>query len=627
MENLQAYDDFVKATRIRTNFILNRILWYFLVTGPAVALGIKFGLFAEIKYQSCVVISFIILMLATIHLILCQKNPASKVTSLFALISLNLLIVYMANSHLGIYLTYCLVPTLSLLFCDRKIFFCASAFNYVAMGIAAFMISPFFSSHSTLYPESKLWFINIFGGYTIEAIIMFLAGSAVCKFSTDNLKKLYEDQHQLKNNEKQISDQLDILKSMSEIYQTLNLVDLEHGVVSALNDQDKMEKFSIEKGTRSWSNRKILETILLDHKKKFADFTDLSTLHERIKGKKSITLEVQDSISGWLRCQYISLGEDVYGHINKVIYAVENVVEEKRREEKLIQISNTDELTGLYNRRAYENTIKKYYEGNLEEDFVIFSIDINELKQTNDKLGHDAGDNLIQGASTCLLKVFGTIGKIYRVGGDEFAVLLHQSEGIFNLKQKLIDEAKNWHGVLVKSIEFSIGYACKSDYPSSSFKELEHKADQMMYHDKEIFYSNRGTDRRGMNLAFNTLRDTYIKILKINFVNNLYKPLKLDDEEKTAESGYSELLTEWLQNFGNAGFVHPEDLPNYLEKTDIKYLREYFAPQKTGEKQTFKLFYRRKDGTEYRKVLMEIKPAEEEILFGNYFLFVKNIDE
>lgn len=627
MENLQSYEEFVKATRIRTNFTLNRILWYFLVTGPAVALGIRSGLFVEIKYQSCVIISFIILMLATTHMVLCQKNPASKVTSIFALVSLNLLIVYMANAHLGIYLTYCLVPMLSLLFCDRKIFYCASAFNYVAMGVGAFMVSPFFSSHSTLYPEATTWFINIFGGYTIEAIIMFLAGSAVCKFSTDNLKKLYEDQHQLKCSEMQISDQLDILKSMSEIYQTLNLVDLEHGMVSALNNQNKMEKFSIEKGTRSWSNRKILETVLLDYKKNFADFTDLSTLQERMKNKKSITLEVQDSISGWLRCQYISLGEDVNGRINKVVYAVENVVEEKRREEKLIRISNTDELTGLYNRRSYENTIKKYYDGYIEDDLVIFSIDINELKQTNDSLGHDAGDELIQGASSCLLKVFGTIGKIYRVGGDEFVVLLHQTEEISNLRLSLIDEAKKWHGNFVKNLEFSVGYACKCDHPSTTYKDLEHKADLMMYRDKEFFYSNRGTDRRGMNMAFNTLCNTYIKILKINLASNFFKPLKLNDEEKSAESGYNENLTEWFLNFGKAGFVHPDDLQNYQQKTDIKYLREYFASQGTGAKQPFRLFYRRKEGSEYKKVLMEIKPTEDDFHFDEFFLFVKNIDE
>lgn len=627
MENLQSYNEFVKTTRIRTNFTLNRILWYFLATGPAVALGIRAGLFVEIKYQSCVIISFIILTLATTHLILCQKNPASKITSFFALASLNLLIVYMANAHLGIYLTYCLVPTLSLLFCDRKIFLCASGFNYVAMGIGAFMVSPFFSSHSTLYPEATAWFINIFGGYTIEAIIMFLAGSAVCKFSTENLKKLYEDQFKLRINEIQISDQLDTLKSMSDIYQTLNLVDLERGTVTAMNLQNKMEKFSLEKGARSWSNRQILETILLDYKKNFAEFTDLSTLHERIKGKKSITLEVQDSISGWLRCQYISLGENLDGHVGRVVYTVENVVEEKRREEKLIRISNTDELTGLYNRRFYEESLKKYNSGKMEDDLVVFSIDINELKQTNDNLGHDAGDELIQGASSCLLKIFGCIGKIYRVGGDEFAVLLHQTEGIPQLKQVLLEEAEKWHGVIVKRLDFSVGYACKCDNPSVTFKELERKADLMMYRDKEIFYSIRGMDRRGVHQAYNTIRDSYIKILKIDLANNIFKALKLNDEEKDTAIGFSEKLNEWFANFGKNGFVHPDDLQEFLHFTDIKFLRDYFASEKGASTHTFKFFYRRLKGSEYKKTLLEIKSVDGDAQLDEFFLFVKNIDE
>lgn len=627
MKNLQSYDEFVKTNRVRTNYTLNKILWCFLATGPAVALGIKGGMFVEIEYKSCIIITAIILMLASVHLILCKKRSNSKITSFFALLSLNLLIVYMANAHLGIYLTYCLVPFLSLLYCDRKIFLFASGFNYVAMGVGAFMVSPFFSSHSTLYSEASIWFINIFAGYTIEAIIMFLAGATLCKFSTEHLKKLYENQNELQDRETQISDQLDILKSMSEVYQTLNLVDLEHGMVSAMNELNKVEKFSIDKGTRSWSNRKILETILLEHKKPFADFTDLSTLHDRIKGKKSITLEVQDSISGWLRCQYISLGENTDGTIDKVVYTVENVVEEKRREEKLIRISNTDELTGLYNRRSYENDIIKYADTEPENDFVIFSIDINGLKQVNDNMGHDAGDDLIQGASTCLLKIFGSIGKVYRVGGDEFAVLLHQSENTSQLKVDLIKEAEKWHGKLVDKLNFSVGYACKCDYPAITFKDLERRADLMMYQDKELFYSKRGVDRRGIQVAYSTLCYSYAKILKFDLRNETFSIIKMNEDEQTESAGYSTNIFTWFENFATSGFVHSDNLQNFLNSTTKEFLLSYFAKEiPSTEIRPLKLLYQRKYGEEFHKTLMEIYTITGKLNPSELYLYVKNID-
>ena len=627
MKNLQSYDEFVKTNRVRTNYTLNKILWCFLATGPAVALGIKGGMFVEIEYKSCIIITAIILTLASVHFLLCKKRSNSKITSIFALLSLNLLIVYMANAHLGIYLTYCLVPVLSLLYCDRKIFLLASGFNYIAMGVGAFMVSPFFSSHSTLYPEATIWFINIFGGYTIEAIIMFLAGAALCKFSTEHLKKLYENQNELQDRETQISDQLDILKSMSEVYQTLNLVDLEHGMVSAMNELNKVEKFSIDKGTRSWSNRKILETILLEHKKPFADFTDLSTLHDRIKGKKSITLEVQDSISGWLRCQYISLGENPDGTIDKVVYTVENVVEEKRREEKLIRISNTDELTGLYNRRSYENDIKKYADTEPENDFVIFSIDINGLKQVNDNMGHDAGDDLIQGASTCLLKIFGSIGKVYRVGGDEFAVLLHQSEDSPRLKADLIKEAEKWHGKIVNKLNFSVGYACKCDYPAITFKDLERRADLMMYQDKELFYSKRGVDRRGIQVAYSTLCFSYVKILKFDLRSETFNIIKMNENEQTESAGYSTNIFTWFENFATSGFVHSDNLQNFLNSTTKEFLLNYFAKEiPSTEIRSLKILYQRKYGEEFHKTLMEIYTITGKLNPSELYLYVKNID-
>ena len=73
--------------------------------------------------------------------------------------------------------------------------------------------------------------------------------------------------------------------------------------------------------------------------------------------------------------------------------------------------ANTDAMTGLYNRRAYEDDIMRYEDGNYEPTLVYVSMDLNGLKHANDNLGHEVGDSLIIGASDCMKQCFGNYGK------------------------------------------------------------------------------------------------------------------------------------------------------------------------------------------------------------------------
>ena len=70
--------------------------------------------------------------------------------------------------------------------------------------------------------------------------------------------------------------------------------------------------------------------------------------------------------------------------------------------------------------------------------------------------------------------------------------------------------------------------------------------------------------------------------------------------------------------------VHPEDLEEYLAKTDLNYIRNYFMEEKTS----LHIFYRRKIGDNYRQVMMEIIPAGDYSRNNQtFFLYVKNIDK
>ena len=143
---------------------------------------------------------------------------------------------------------------------------------------------------------------------------------------------------------------------------------------------------------------KIIEDIKSEYREAFIEFANIDTVKERLGHKKSIFQEFQSSTVGWFRAQYIrveGIDEDCF----TVIYTIENIDDEKRREEQLIKMSTTDELTRLYNRRAYDEDISSFNDS-MPDDLVFVTADVNGLKQTNDSLGHEAGDELICGVSS-----------------------------------------------------------------------------------------------------------------------------------------------------------------------------------------------------------------------------------
>ena len=203
---------------------------------------------------------------------------------------------------------------------------------------------------------------------------------------------------------------------------------------------------------------------------------------------------LQETFSGEIRTSYLALTIGttlLYIHITEF----SQQISDKKIMEQQIKIT-TDALTGLFSRYAYSNALSENKE-NLSNDFVAFSIDINGLKETNDTLGHSAGDELICGAAKCVEKTFGKYGKCYRTGGDEFIVFANvdpfQIESVLN---GFKSEVKKWKGEQVQKISVSCGYAAAADYDNISAEELVKLADTEMYLDKEEYYKSTGKTRR-----------------------------------------------------------------------------------------------------------------------------------
>ena len=153
-----------------------------------------------------------------------------------------------------------------------------------------------------------------------------------------------------------------------------------------------------------------------------------------------------------------------------------------------------DQLTGLQNRRSYEEMIEKLAK-ELPDGCCVVVADINGLKETNDSLGHHAGDELIIGAAKCLSWSFPETDRIYRIGGDEFAVIITEKEyhvdaALTRLKRYSTD----WKGNLIHGVSISVGAASAEEF--GDIDTLLKMADQRMYQSKREYYENAGKDRR-----------------------------------------------------------------------------------------------------------------------------------
>lgn len=177
-----------------------------------------------------------------------------------------------------------------------------------------------------------------------------------------------------------------------------------------------------------------------------------------------------------------------------MFYMLSRVMKEKYEKEKLLYISNTDELTRCFNRHAYEERINNL---DLREEWIYISMDLNNLKHTNDSLGHAAGDELICAAANCMRESFGKYGNVYRIGGDEFVVIITGNTKEFQSIIESFDRrVVQWHGKLVDSMTISWGYVFSSEKEWDNIYDIAKEADERMYKNKERYYQESKIVRR-----------------------------------------------------------------------------------------------------------------------------------
>jgi diguanylate cyclase (GGDEF)-like protein len=298
------------------------------------------------------------------------------------------------------------------------------------------------------------------------------------------------------NHEKNI--QMATLASMSDIYNSMHLIDLENNTIKEYNARKEISKVVSNTYGADESMKNIRDlTVEKEYYDDAAEFMDLHTMAERMQNKKIISEEFMSKAIGWYRASFIAIEADEEGYPTKVLYVTQNIDKQKRKEEELIIKSNTDGLTGFYNRMAYEEMVQAHHDIVMDEDFVYVSFDVNGLKPVNDNLGHAAGDELLIGAAACIKQCFGPYGRLYRIGGDEFIAIIFADElQLQRIKKDFDGVMKSWSGKHVKSLSISCGYVTKRETDANSIHMIAKIADKRMYEAKDEYYRITGLQRR-----------------------------------------------------------------------------------------------------------------------------------
>lgn len=167
------------------------------------------------------------------------------------------------------------------------------------------------------------------------------------------------------------------------------------------------------------------------------------------------------------------------------------------RTRALASASFIDQGTQLLNRRALEEEKARLMLQALPEDLAYVTADLNGLKTANDTLGHAAGDEMIRGAAECMRACLGKYGKLYRIGGDEFAAILRISQEELSEAMRRLEEVSDaWSGKLIQGVSISCGWATAREFPSENIGELSRISDERMYAAKAEYYRRTGKDRR-----------------------------------------------------------------------------------------------------------------------------------
>lgn len=202
-----------------------------------------------------------------------------------------------------------------------------------------------------------------------------------------------------------------------------------------------------------------------------------------IRPLRELDKAAQDLAQGYLDVDLNIQSNDEVGTLAKSLS--ETAQQLKIKINYINNLAYSDKLTGVKNNTAYlqEVAFLKNDISQKNAEFSIFIVDANGLKYINDNYGHEIGNELIIKVTQMIAEVFGE-ENLYRIGGDEFAVILRgiSEEECENYQKAFEEIVDNQKGKVWASA--SMGYACYNKKTDSTYESVFNRADEDMYDNK-----------------------------------------------------------------------------------------------------------------------------------------------
>lgn len=331
--------------------------------------------------------------------------------------------------------------------------------------------------HSNTHTNSNIHPINPISIGLGLSILLIILRQFIVIFQNQSLLKQYHE----KTEELEISE---------ERYRSL--FEYHPDSVFSLDLEGKIESINAAGATLLGKDQKNLLgssiTAFIDrkHQEEVADI--YSKVKEGWVNSHEFTIKNKDDKNLWIDMTHIPI---LVRHKLVGIFGIgRDVTEKKLTEEKIRFYAYHDYLTGLGNRRLFEEKLQQLTQCSEKDNkkFGLIFIDLNKFKQINDVYGHEAGDQLLSAIADRIKSFIGEQDVAARMGGDEFTILL-QNIAPHNVQEEILELSKLLNGTYsISNIELestsSIGFAY---YPldGKTPTELLSKADNAMYRVKK----------------------------------------------------------------------------------------------------------------------------------------------
>ncbi len=297
---------------------------------------------------------------------------------------------------------------------------------------------------------------------------------------------LVKDITQMKKEEE---EHRQMITALSSFYKVTFMIDLVNGVTQVIKHSDAIRKYYPDGIIPHdvFLDRFITRMVGKEYVEAVREFMNPDTMEQRMKDADVLSCEYLGKQIEWGRIVLAPAKRNQAGGLEKVVFAVQDITEQKSREEWMQFKMEHDELTGALNRTAFNRVTKLLEES--EMPFALVLLDIDKFKSINDTYGHDVGDHVLSQLVSVLDEKMRAGDKVFRLGGDEFAVIMNRltstQAGFIKNVMEIVNDTVMLGMNELPPFSISAGVT----FSESGYDEtVYHNADQALYRTKETIH-------------------------------------------------------------------------------------------------------------------------------------------